>query len=94
MMKKGLNQAGYTEFEGFHGSTCPKCGDAGSTLETRMIPRSIGVVRRRKECQSCQERFTTLEVRIDELRDLMAAPEKYNQLVSLLDELQVRRQSI
>lgn len=39
--------------------SCPVCGNASRTLETRR--RSDNTVRRRRECETCDARFTTIE---------------------------------
>ena len=53
---------------------CPDCGARAEVLDSR--PRPDGAVRRRRECTSCQRRFTTVErpqVAPDELAARVAA---------------------
>lgn len=45
------------------GVTCESCGDKTSVLDTRR--RADGTVKRRRECQSCKERFSTVEGRAE-----------------------------
>ena len=44
--------------------TCPRCDSPTKTLETRRVPD--GAVRRRRECTSCDHRFTTYERAVPE----------------------------
>jgi transcriptional repressor NrdR len=43
---------------------CPRCDSHTKTLETRRVPD--GAVRRRRECPSCGQRFTTYERTVPE----------------------------
>lgn len=49
--------------DAFTGVTCDKCGDKTQVLDTRS--RADGTVKRRRECQSCKERFSTVEGRAE-----------------------------
>lgn len=50
----------------FHGGICcPQCGEAGrSVVESRRMPDRV---RRRCSCSHCGERFTTWELRYDQI---------------------------
>jgi transcriptional repressor NrdR len=49
---------------------CPKCGsDDGKVVDTRARPD--GKTRRRYLCKHCGNRFSTVEVHVDELKQVM-----------------------
>jgi transcriptional repressor NrdR len=48
---------------------CPRCDSATRTLETRRVPD--GAVRRRRECTSCDHRFTTYERAVPEVLEVV-----------------------
>lgn len=60
---------------------CPKCKDAQVlTIDSRRFPSTV---KRRRECQACGHRFTTLEIEVGVLRTahealqvILTAPEK------------------
>lgn len=76
----------YSKAAGLYGNACPSCGDGGTVLESRGIESSIGVIRRRRKCQSCEQRFTTLEVRED---DILELTRKTDLLAEILDQTNV-----
>lgn len=49
--------------------TCPRCDSPTKTLETRRVPD--GAVRRRRECTSCDHRFTTYERAVPEVLEVI-----------------------
>ena len=48
---------------------CPRCDSPTKTLETRRVPD--GAVRRRRECTSCDHRFTTYERAVPEVLEVI-----------------------
>jgi transcriptional repressor NrdR len=48
---------------------CPRCASPTKTLETRRVPD--GAVRRRRECTSCDHRFTTYERAVPETLEVI-----------------------
>ena len=48
---------------------CPRCDSPTKTLETRRVPD--GAVRRRRECSSCDHRFTTYERAVPEVLEVI-----------------------
>ena len=48
---------------------CPRCDSPTKTLETRRVPD--GAVRRRRECTSCDHRFTTYERAVPEVLEVV-----------------------
>jgi transcriptional repressor NrdR len=48
---------------------CPRCDSPTKTLETRRVPD--GAVRRRRECTSCGQRFTTYERAVPETLEVV-----------------------
>jgi transcriptional repressor NrdR len=48
---------------------CPRCDSPTKTLETRRVPD--GAVRRRRECSSCGQRFTTYERAVPETLEVI-----------------------
>jgi transcriptional repressor NrdR len=48
---------------------CPRCDSTTKTLETRRVPD--GAVRRRRECSSCDHRFTTYERAVPETLEVI-----------------------
>jgi transcriptional repressor NrdR len=49
--------------------TCPRCDSPTKTLETRRVPD--GAIRRRRECSSCEHRFTTYERAVPETLEVI-----------------------
>ncbi|OGP34486.1 MAG: transcriptional regulator NrdR [Deltaproteobacteria bacterium GWC2_65_14] len=49
---------------------CPRCGHADNKVVDSRVGKEGDVIRRRRECLSCQRRFTTYE-RIEEERPLV-----------------------
>lgn len=47
--------------------TCPVCGGVTRITDSR---GNVESVRRRRQCQECGHRFTTIEVEVDLLRKL------------------------
>lgn len=60
---------------------CPLCHQPTVVLEKRV---EVAADRRRRECSSCQHRFTTYEIKALELEDLRAAKHKLDQLRDLM----------
>ncbi len=60
---------------------CPLCHQPTRVLEKRA---EASADRRRRECEACEHRFTTYEVRAAELEDLREAKHKLEQLHDLL----------
>ena len=48
---------------------CPRCDSQTKTLETRRVPD--GATRRRRECTSCDHRFTTYERAVPETLEVI-----------------------
>jgi transcriptional repressor NrdR len=48
---------------------CPRCDSPTKTLETRRVPD--GAVRRRRQCSSCDHRFTTYERAVPETLEVI-----------------------
>lgn len=72
---------------GLKGNSCPKCGDGGGVLESRSIAASIGVVRRRRRCDSCDEDWTTFEVASEDLEELKTYLEQYSSFKARVDQM-------
>lgn len=49
----------------FNVRTCLKCGADSYVMDTRITPS--GHIRRRRECPFCKKRWTTIEIRKEEL---------------------------
>ena len=63
---------------------CPRClSEDHSVIETRSIDQGI---RRRRECKSCQARWTTYEITHEEHRKLNWIQDQYAKLRSLLED--------
>ena len=44
---------------------CPECSSKSDVADSRLMKENI--IRRRRVCQSCKKKFTTLEVQMEEL---------------------------
>lgn len=49
---------------------CPFCGDPESKVVDSRVSKDGGMIRRRRECEVCQKRFTTYE-RVEEMLPLV-----------------------
>ena len=75
---------GKSDLTGIYGSICPACqSDSSKVLESRLVTPNtdplagpVGLYRRRRECKSCQQRYTTYELRSDSLESLLEGKEK------------------
>lgn len=63
--------------------TCRECGGNTTVVDSRS--REDGTARRRRKCVDCELRFTTTEIRCDELRRIEA--KTYDALLTDLDDL-------
>jgi transcriptional repressor NrdR len=69
------------------GLDCPKCGANTSVIDTRP---TLGGIRRRRECDECKERFTTLEQDIEIVnrqRGFKAVAERHARLRQVIKQL-------
>lgn len=75
---------------------CPSCGKPSLVLDTRTVG---GYVRRRRKCETCPEKWSTLEIHIDQARaivgneqdfrrDLINATAELSRTVERMRELQ------
>ena len=49
---------------------CPSCGSTGTKVIDSRLTKDAGAIRRRRECESCERRFTTYE-RLEEVYPLL-----------------------
>lgn len=62
---------------------CRKCGSETSVLSTRT---RAGIINRRRECVNCQERFSTKEVRNEDVARLKASVTRFMDTLSIRKE--------
>ncbi len=69
---KSIEQGnGQTPYFGLYGNVCPVCSASAKVLDSRSISSTVNVIRRRRECKECGERFSTIEIREDDLQELI-----------------------
>jgi transcriptional regulator NrdR family protein len=68
---------------------CPKCGGPLNNVVDSRPGRALDmdVIRRRRLCQCCGERASTLEIRADEVENFVARRNKMNEIFAALADV-------
>lgn len=87
------NAGARTPYLGLYGNACPKCLASAQVIDSRPIKSTTGAIRRRRECE-CGERFSTIEIREDDLQELILAKQYLSTLTVQLDAVEQLNQAM
>lgn len=67
--------------------TCPKCGSNEVLVNDSRPKGKLGHFYRRRQCQACWHRFTTIEMPLTEYNDILQADEHLQALKRIINEI-------